>query len=213
MLWRASLQYREGHRVESTELKGVTVTLVQGDGATRLHLALGDRRVHTLHDAKLSMLSEYSMSWTGYDMLENGQKTFQNVVISDPQSEAGANAQLDFESLQDDAAKVVQAYRNMDELDRIKFGDLDSGLGDLIETMESNGRQGWWEKTFSKDSSGLATPGIVKVTRTPFDASQSPTSAQNMNAAAERGLRWSELKKAYVDIHGRIHSDKGMPTG
>jgi len=205
MLWDASLQYKDGHRAMGFELRAVAVAQVQGDGATRLHLAQGDRRVHTLHDAKLAMMNEHSLSWVGYELLESGQKVYQNVVLQNPRSEATANLQADFESLQYDAAKVVHAVKNFSAG---MWTNLDDAIGKVIEELASNGREGWVEKALSKDSSGLATPAEAKelVYKTSYDPTCGPRHEKNVAAAAERGIFWSPERAAYVDVLGRIHT-------
>jgi hypothetical protein len=44
-------------------------------------------------------------------------------------------ARADFDSLEDDAAKVVLAYRNGDKIE----------LDEAVESLASNGRPQWWE--------------------------------------------------------------------
>jgi hypothetical protein len=46
------------------------------------------------------------------------------------------DARADFNSLEDDAAKVVLAYRNGDK----------SELDEAVENLASNGRPQWWQK-------------------------------------------------------------------
>jgi hypothetical protein len=46
-------------------------------------------------------------------------------------------ARADFDSLEDDAAKVVLAYRNGDKIE----------LDEAVESLVSNGRPQWWEKS------------------------------------------------------------------
>jgi hypothetical protein len=46
-------------------------------------------------------------------------------------------ARADFDSLEDDAAKVVLAYRNGDKIE----------LDEAVESLASNGRPQWWEKS------------------------------------------------------------------
>jgi len=47
------------------------------------------------------------------------------------------DARADFDSLEDDAAKVVLAYRNGDKIE----------LDEAVESLASNGRPQWWEKS------------------------------------------------------------------
>jgi len=46
-------------------------------------------------------------------------------------------ARADFDSLEDDAVKVVLAYRNGDKIE----------LDEAVESLASNGRPQWWEKS------------------------------------------------------------------
>lgn len=64
-------------------------------------------------------------------LLETAQKALANTEAERD------DARADFDSLEDNAAKVVLAYRYGDKIE----------LDEAVESLASNGRPKWWEKS------------------------------------------------------------------
>jgi hypothetical protein len=82
------------------------------------------------HDlSRIGSLCEQTADEYPLKAVERTIKQFQEVI------KQRDKAQADFDSLEDDAAKVVLAYRNGDKIE----------LDEAVESLASNGRPQWWE--------------------------------------------------------------------